>query len=69
MNEKLNLFSGPIRIESWYEDHEKCECDPPFLNGRPTSEFESHEKTCPLREILFEKVIRTQHSMDEVNHE
>lgn len=58
MNEKLNLFSAPMIIESWYEDHEKCECDPPFLNGKPNSDFLSHDKICPLREILFDKILR-----------
>ncbi len=56
MNETDKLFGGPIITESWYEDHEKCECDPPF-DQTPTEDFLSHQKSCPLREILYNKEI------------
>ena len=53
----LDLSSGPMRIEEWYEDHEKCECDPPF-EQIPTSDYKTHQKTCPLYTLLEEKYFK-----------
>jgi len=61
MNEKLNLFNGPTMIASWYEGNELCECEPPWETC-PTSDYKTHEPTCPLRNILekrhFERYTR-----------